>query len=389
MDANSILAKTAKGIVQAKTEDGDLNYDAVRLLRLVNGKASIAELRLQFKDLTDTRFQKAVTTLEEKKLIHILAAHEADTGEYAELRKLDEQVQDLAQEVVQTLDFTKLERGLLSAAQSSPPAAGAAKTRQANGRKPPPAVPQGAAAHARPETEAKARPSREPPGSLNAEARAKLVAELRPKVEEELHAKLIAELRPKIEQELRHKLVAALRPVLEAEIRARLTAALEPRVKRELRNRVESKVTHAAQEQTKRGREPPSRAGALPEPPDVTAAVESRPDLRLLECIRETVFQTDLAGNSNYVNARWTILSGYRSEETLGRPLAQFFVLEDQRGVADYLDGVARGRAVPVIFEARLARKAGAPLRVAMRAAPLTTTSGASTGVCGTLRGMA
>jgi hypothetical protein len=49
MDANSILAKTAKGIVQAKTEDGDLNYDAVRLLRLVNGKASIAELRLQFR----------------------------------------------------------------------------------------------------------------------------------------------------------------------------------------------------------------------------------------------------------------------------------------------------------------------------------------------------
>ena len=69
-------------------------------------------------------------------------------------------------------------------------------------------------------------------------------------------------------------------------------------------------------------------------------------------------------------------------------PLAKCFVLEDQRGVADYLAGVARGEAVPVIFEARLARKAGAPLRVEMRAAPLTAASGPSTGVCGTLRGM-
>lgn len=31
MDANSVLARTAKGIVQQATEGGDLNYDAVRL----------------------------------------------------------------------------------------------------------------------------------------------------------------------------------------------------------------------------------------------------------------------------------------------------------------------------------------------------------------------
>ena len=361
MDANSILAKTAKGIVHAKTDGGDLKYDAVRLLRLINGKASIAELRAHFKDLTDTRFQKAVAALEDKKLIKILAAHEAETGEYIELRKLDEQFQDLAQDVLQTLDFTQLERRLLEAVRSSPSAAGTAKTHEANGRNPPPAVAQGTAAHTRPETEAKARSSREPRDALAAEPGAKSVAELRPKVEAELRAKLQAALRPRIEEELRKKLVAALRPALEAEIRAKLTLALVPRVAQELRHQLESPQAHA---------------------------VEPRPHPRLLECIRETVFQTDLAGNSTYMNERWTKLSGYRYEETLGRPLAQFFVREDQRGVADYLDEVARGGAVVVVFEARLARTAGAPLRVAIRASRLTTASGASTGVCGTLRGV-
>jgi PAS domain S-box-containing protein len=385
MDAISILAKTAKGIAHEKTEGGDLNYDAVRLLRIVNGKASVADLRAQFKDLTDTRFQKAVTTLEDKKLIKILAAREAETDEYAELRKLDEQFKDLAQDVLQTLDFSKLERGLLEAVRASPSADGTAQTPQASGRNPPPAVPKGAAAHTCPDTEAKARPSRD---ALDAEPGAKLAAELRSPGVEELRAKLTVALRPRIEEELRHKLVAALRPALEAEIRTKLTAALEPRIEHELRNRLQSQVAHAAQEHARRGIEPSARAGALPEPPEVIATVESGPHPRLLECIRETVFQTDLAGNGNYVNARWTKLSGYRCEETLGRPLAQFFVLEDQRSVADYLDEVARGGAVLVIFEARLARKVGGPLRVAMRAARLTTTAGASAGVCGTLRGM-
>ena len=378
MDAKSILAKTAKGIVHAKTEGGGLNYDAVRLLRLVNGRASIGELRLQFKDLTETRFQKAVTALEKENLVNTLAAHEAEKPEYAELRKIDEQMQDLPQEVVQTLDFTKLERRLLEAVKTPAPAAGAAKIEPANAQKPQPAVP-----HTPPETGTKARQSQQPRDALDAEANAKLAAGLRPIVEKELRAKLLAALRPQIEEELRQKLIAALRPVLEAEIRAKLTTALEPRVAHELRVRSKNQVAHAAQEQAPRGTD----AGAVAEPGAASAA-ESAPHLRILECIREAVFQTDLAGNGVYVNARWTKLTGYGSDETLRKPFAQFFVPEDQRGVADYLDGIARGTEGPVIFEARVARKVGTPLQVVMRAAPLTTNTGVSTGVCGTLRGM-
>jgi len=137
---------------------------------------------------------------------------------------------------------------------------------------------------------------------------------------------------------------------------------------------------------------PPPAAGAKPPPPaapDAGAVVESTQHLRLLECIRETVFQTDLAGTVIYLNERWTKISGYSCEETVRKPLAQFFVAEDQVAVTDHLGKVARGEAVPVILEARLARKGGEPLKIAMRAAPLSAASGPTVGVCGTLRGMA
>lgn len=280
--------------------------------------------------------------------MQIVSAKDANSAENTELRKLDAKVQDIAHEVVQTLDFTKLERGMLAAAiAAAPPAAGG---------NPPPAAPLSAAAPVR------------PPSETDSKFKVKLAAELRPKVEAELRAKLAAELRPRIEEELRGKLIAALRPVLEAEIRSKLAVALEPRVALELRNQMKSQNAQA---------------------PDTGAAAESTQYQRLLECMRETVFQTNLAGTSIYLNERWTKISGFSCEETVGKPLAQFFVAEDQSAVADHLDKVARGdTTVPVILEARLARKVGEPLRIAMRAAPLSAASGPCTGVCGTLRGM-
>ena len=346
MDATSILIKTPKGIVQPKSGDGNLNYDAVRVLRLVDGKSSIAQLRPQFTDLSDSRFQKAIQTLDEKKLVQLVSAQEANSAENTELRKLDTKVQDIAHEVVQTLDFTKLERGMLAAAIAAPPPAAGAKP-------PPPAAPA---------------PPPRPAADTDSKIKVKLATELRPKVEAELRAKLAAEMRPQIEEELRGKLIAVLRPVLEAEIRSKLAVALEPRVALELRNQMKGQNGQA---------------------PDAGAVVESTQYLRLLECIRETVFQTDPAGTVIYLNERWTKISGYSCDETVRKPLAQFFVPEDQAVVTDHLGKVARGEAVPVILEARLARKGGDPLKIAMRAAPLSAASGPTVGVCGTLRGMA
>ena len=242
MDTTLILAKTAKGMLAAKTEGGDLNYDAVRLLRLVDGKASVGVLRPQFEDFTDTRFQKAMATLERKGLIRVLEPTVRAAGEHPGAPKINEQVRELAQEFLQTLDFTALERKLLETMRSS---------------------------------------------------------------------------------------------------------------------------------QTK---------------PEVAVASSVVPHQRLLECLKEAVFQTDLAGKNVYVNPAWTQLTGYSSDDTLGRRLAEFFIAQDQRGMALCLDRIARGMATPPFFKAYLARKVGAPLRVEVRAAPLTTISGDIIGVCGTLR---
>jgi PAS domain S-box-containing protein len=366
MDNNSILAKTAKGIAYTKNESGEINYDAVRVLRSVNGKSTIAELRAQFRDLTDTRFQKAVAALESKELVNVLLAREPGAVNDPVSRKLDKQLHDLAQTVVQTLDFTRLKRSLLEAVQKSPPAASAPETEKPREHAP---------ASSPPVTTVQPQPAQHL-SDVNAAVKAKLEAELRPLIEEELRGKLIIALRPQIEEELRHKLIAALRPVLETEIRAKLTAALEPRVAEELRSQWKSQAAQHEQ-------------SSVMAEPGVTATHEAETNQRLLECIRETVFRTDLSGNSVYVNARWTKLTGFGADETLSKPLAQFFVVEDQHGVADYLDAVARGATVPVVFEARLTRKSAIPLRVALRAAPLTSVTNATIGVCGTLRGTA
>ncbi len=377
MDTTLVLTRTAKGVLEAKNEDGKLNYDAVRLLRMVNGKATIGELRTQFSDLSEIRFQKALTTLEEKGLVRALAANSPNPGERLEIPRLDRQIQELGQEFMRSLDFTSLERQLLEAMRSSPSQAAAPATAP----EPPVAPRQDAASAVGAEHKTGIQMAR---NAIEAQLRAELLPVLRPRIEEELRRILTATLRPKLEEELRRQLVVVLRPALEAEIRTKLTAALKPRVELELRARLESQAANPARRDG--AASPPAAASS--ETSNLTVAVTTGPDLRLLECIRETVFQTDLDGTSVYMNERWARLTGYSREETLGQPLCRFFVPQDRDGVAEHLDGVARGGAVPVVFEARLVRKTGTPLRVAIRVAPYTTSTGAIAGVCGTLRGM-
>ena len=154
----------------------------------------------------------------------------------------------------------------------------------------------------------------------------------------------------------------------------------------ELRARLENQLARATQAQIQTPQEPSTHAAAPRQSPRATAASAIVPPQRLLECMKEAVFQTDLAGKNVYVNLEWTRLTGYSVDSTLGRRLAEFFIAEDQRSVAICLDRIARGRASPLFVEAYLARGADRPLRVEVRAAPLTTISGEIIGVCGTLR---
>ena len=352
IDPHSILSKTTLGLLQAKGGDhGDLNYDAVRLLRLVDGTTSIAELRASFEDLTDTRYEKAVALLARKGLIRILPPYANSAGKSAVTSEFEERVSEVAQECLQTLDFTKLKRELMEAMRTqdlkstiAPKAAAARETQ------PPHAAQQKSGTRTQ--------------GRHDAKARAEIAAALKPKIEAELRAELMGVLRPKVEEELRHQLVAALRPVLEAEIRNKLIA-LKTRGDQELRALSEK---HAA---------------------SVTAAAAASEIIshqRLLERIDVAVFQIDADATTVYVNRAWTRLSGHGSEFAVGKPFARFFATPDQRGIESYLNGMVRGKTMPSVLEANLAHKAGYPVRVTMHAAPLAATAGDNVGVCGTLR---
>lgn len=354
MDTTLILTKTAKGIQEAKTEGGDLHYDAVRLLRLVNGKATVGELRPQFSDLSDARFLKALGALQHKGLVRALGTIARPAGDRSEMPQLDAQIRAVEQEVLQTLDFSKLERNLLDAMRTGPPQAAAAAPTAATRQ--PHATQPATAARTHPAPAAKVQPALE---TLEAETREQLMAALRPHVEAELRATLMDTLRPEIEDELRRKLVVALRPALEAEIRTKLTAVLKPRVELELRMKDQL-------------------ARATP--------AQIQPPQRLLECMQEAVFQTDAAGNNVYVNPAWTQLTGCSADDARGRLLAEFFVAEDRLRVAGFLDSIARGGATPPYVEANLAHQGDGPWRVEVRAGPLTTVAGDIIGVCGTLR---
>lgn len=367
MDTTLILTKTAKGIQEAKTEHGDLNYDAVRLLRLVNGEATVGELRPQFSDLSDARFLKAMATLQNKGLVRALAGSVPAPGAPVDVPRADAQIQQLGQEILQTLDFTKLERNLLDAMRSPPSQPGAALPAAAPGRSG--KGERGAAVRPSAEAVAKTQLDAE---THEADMRAQLSATLRPHVEEESRASLTDTLRAQIAQDLRRQLVVALRPALEAEIRTKLMAALKPRVELELRAKLKEELAHGPLAPAQ-----PARAGA---------AILALQHQRVLECMREAVFQTDLAGKTIYVNAAWTQFAGYSAGDANGKLLAELFIAEDQRTVATFLDGVVRGGATPPFVEANLARKKNTPRRVEVRAAPLTTVAGDIIGACGTLR---
>ena len=352
IDPHSILSKTTLGLLQAKSDDrGDLNYDAVRLLRLVDGTTSIAELRSQFEDLTDTRFEKAVAALARNGLIRMLSPYAEGTDESASAHGADQQMRDVAQECLQTLDFTALKRELMEAMRTQDLKAAAAKSAEVRGSKPPEAPLQKAA------TRTQTR--------LDAKARAEVAAALRSKVEEELRAELKGALRPKVEEELRHQLVAMLRPVLETEIRTKLTA---------LKARAELEVRALSEQQSAR---------VTPHKATTGETVSHR---HLLDNIEVAVFQIDGAAKIVYVNRAWSWLSGHSCEIAVGRTFAQFFAAQDQEGVTAYLEGVARGKTTPSVITANLTRKVGAPVRVRLRAAPLGMPGGGAGGLCGTLR---
>src|SRR5258706_702315 len=227
MDNTEIYFKSAKGIMH---DADDLHYDAVRLLRLVDGIATVGGLRAKFPDLSDDRFLKAIVTLIRGGLVRPLRTAARIQADHSSKPRFDAHVRDITQKVLETLDFTSLDKKMLDAMRTGSAQNAAAAPTAATGQ--PRAIRPAEPAGVRDEPTAKLQLA---PGTPEAEIYAKLVTGLRPHVEAELRASLMDKLRPEIEDELRRQLVVTLRPALEAEIREKLTAALKPRVELELR----------------------------------------------------------------------------------------------------------------------------------------------------------
>lgn len=98
------------------------------------------------------------------------------------------------------------------------------------------------------------------------------------------------------------------------------------------------------------------------------------------------VFSVDKAGVCVYMSPAWTQFSGHASDEVIGKPLADYFAEKNRRTISTMLVGIGNGTAMRFEQQGALVRKADDPLWVEISAAPLYTSSGEASGVCGTLR---
>ena len=116
MDTTEIFFKSAKGIMH---EGDGLHYDAVRLLRLVDGIATVDELRADIQDLSDERFLKAVRALQNQGLVRALSHTRARLAiDHCKKLHVEARVREIVQNVLQTLDFTSLDSNLLNATRT-------------------------------------------------------------------------------------------------------------------------------------------------------------------------------------------------------------------------------------------------------------------------------
>ena len=358
MKSDLILAKTAKGLAAAQGGAG-LSARAVAVLTAIDGRRDLESLRHRSGALTTQEVADAVHELMSSGYVQVIGEPSALSDEPA--------AQDDAA-LLLSLDFSalrtqKLNRTLEAATISE--VLIAEEERRAI------AVEQSGAA---------SDPTRAAYAKLEAEMRGTLVKELRPRVEEALRVKL----RPKIAEELRRALAAALRPRLEAAVRAQLEAELKPRIELELRARFARQIADMRTQLRNGTREAATLPPLLAEPEPCTPADDGT--ARLFACLSEVVFTTDATGVLTRVNAAWDQLSRHRETDSTGKPLSDFFVAEDRRGVDAFLRRVADGTAISYAHEAQLERSVGGTVWVELRAAPLALASGESAGVCGVIR---
>lgn len=105
----------------------------------------------------------------------------------------------------------------------------------------------------------------------------------------------------------------------------------------------------------------------------------------VVEAVNEVIFRTDTDGRLSFVNGVWRSITGYRVEQSLGKPLVDFFHPDDRAGAEEQLLAVAAGRLPECHYELRLRTREGEIRWIEAACRPITDAAGSKLGLAGTL----
>lgn len=378
--SEQVLIKTPQGINATRSGVG-LSSKAYAMLKLFDSAMPVAGFKTVCMGAAMSEGEFQVTLDELLKFDHLRivaddivagaqtpsapgAAKSASAAERRMLLTLDFTVNDVA-----AVPKTASPAAATAPAEAPPVTAARAAARASSGP-----VPAGAANEDEARDDKAARLRRE------TEIRQKLMVEMQPRIEEELRARL----RPKLEQELRPKLIAALRPGIEAELRTTLAKELTPRVELELKARFAKSLAARKVADEQAPATPVAATVAAPPPPPAAAPDETL--TRLMASVSTPFFTVDRSGVCSYMSPAWAQFSGFDTGEVIGKQLSDFFADKDKRAVTSLIGGIVNRSALRFEQQGELLRKEGGGLWVEVHAAPLTSSSGDTIGVCGALR---
>jgi PAS domain S-box-containing protein len=106
---------------------------------------------------------------------------------------------------------------------------------------------------------------------------------------------------------------------------------------------------------------------------------------RVIDSLKEVVFQADAQGAWTFLNPAWTELTGFRVEETLGRPFLDFIHPEDRALSSELFLAMLGRQRTECRHELRCLRRGGGYVWTEVFARPVLAEDGAVAGSSGTL----
>ncbi|HSP87647.1 MAG TPA: PAS domain-containing sensor histidine kinase [Ignavibacteriaceae bacterium] len=79
----------------------------------------------------------------------------------------------------------------------------------------------------------------------------------------------------------------------------------------------------------------------------------------VVEQVNEVIYQTDSVGKLIFINSYWTQLTGYKINESIGRPLIDFIFSEDQKKISKEIISIIFNKKESAKSEARIITKDG------------------------------